>query len=84
MRRTGSIDLLGATPAHPDAEVGHPVVVYDNHRFCAGRKTEVRCMRAPHMHSQIELNFVLQGEMVYWFDGMTLSLEEGSFGLFWG
>ncbi|MDO1582880.1 helix-turn-helix domain-containing protein [Rhizobium oryzicola] len=41
-------------------------------------------MSGPHMHSQIELNFVLKGAMTYWFDGRELSVDEGRLCLFWG
>ena len=33
-------------------------------------------MAGPHMHSQIELNFVLTGQMTYWFDGRELTWEQ--------
>ncbi|GLS88605.1 AraC family transcriptional regulator [Cypionkella aquatica] len=41
-------------------------------------------MAGPHMHSQIELNFVLEGEMTYWFDGRELTVDAGRLCLFWG
>ncbi|MGL3607516.1 helix-turn-helix domain-containing protein [Rhizobium sp. G187] len=41
-------------------------------------------MAGPHMHSQIELNFVLSGNMTYWFDGRELTVDEGRLCLFWG
>ena len=41
-------------------------------------------MPGPHMHSQIELNFVLEGKMTYWFDGRTVSVSAGRLVLFWG
>ncbi|WP_420804539.1 helix-turn-helix domain-containing protein [Agrobacterium albertimagni] len=41
-------------------------------------------MAGPHMHSQIELNFVLSGHMTYWFDGRELTVDEGRLCLFWG
>jgi len=41
-------------------------------------------MAGPHMHSQIELNFVLSGQMTYWFDGRELTVDEGRLCLFWG
>ena len=41
-------------------------------------------MAGPHMHSQIELNFVLTGAMTYWFDGRELTVDEGRLCLFWG
>lgn len=36
------------------------------------------------MHSQIELNFVLEGDMTYWFDGRELTMTAGRLSLFWG
>ena len=35
------------------------------------------------MHSQIELNFVLEGEMTYWFDGRAMTLGAGRLAIFW-
>ena len=52
-----------SVPALPETERGHPLVVFGDHRFCAGETTVVQRMKGPHMHSQIELNFVLEGEM---------------------
>nr|WP_316650809.1 helix-turn-helix domain-containing protein [uncultured Gellertiella sp.] len=71
-------------PAHPDVTPGHPLVVFGDHSFCAGSTEVVQRMPAPHMHSQIELNFVLQGRMTYWFDGRELAVDEGRLVLFWG
>jgi AraC family transcriptional regulator, melibiose operon regulatory protein len=61
-----------------------PVEVFSDHRFCAGKSIEVFAMHGPHMHSQVELNFVLSGSMTYWFDGRELTLTEGRLALFWG
>jgi len=36
------------------------------------------------MHSQVELNFVLDGEMTYWFDARIVVVPTGSLALFWG
>lgn len=71
-------------PAHPDLNPGHPLVIFGDHRFCAGESTQVHRMAGPHMHSQIELNFVLEGQMTYWFDGRELTVSEGRLCLFWG
>ncbi len=71
-------------PADPNAAPGHPLVIFGDHRFCAGNSLDVRRMERPHMHSQIELNFVLEGTMTYWFDGREFSVSEGQFALFWG
>jgi AraC-like DNA-binding protein len=60
------------------------VVVFGDHRFCAGKSLDVVRMPAPHMHSQIELNFVLCGAMTYWFDGRKLSVSADRLVIFWG
>ncbi len=73
-----------SVPAHPHANRGYPVVVFGDHRFCAGKSMFVQRMPGPHMHSQVELNFVLEGAMTYWFDGRELTLSEGRLALFWG
>jgi AraC family transcriptional regulator, melibiose operon regulatory protein len=36
------------------------------------------------MHSQIKLNFVLEGRMTYWFDGREIAVDAGRLVLFWG
>jgi len=68
------------------AEIGrdHPMVVFDDNGFCAGRSLGPGPMRRPHMHSQVEINFVLRGAMTYWFDGRTVTLSAGRLALFWG
>jgi AraC family transcriptional regulator, melibiose operon regulatory protein len=71
-------------PLHPDISAGHPMVVMSDHGFCASRVMDVVVMPRPHMHSQVELNFVLKGEMHYWFDGRELTVSEGRIALFWG
>lgn len=71
-------------PADPNAAPGYPLVIFGDHRFCAGLSVEVRRMPGPHMHSQIELNFVLQGLMTYWFDGRAISISAGRLAVFWG
>ncbi len=73
-----------SVPALPETERGHPLVVFGDHRFCAGEQLEVQCMQGPHMHSQIELNLVLEGEMSYWFDGRRITVGSGRLILFWG
>ncbi len=60
------------------------MVVFGDHQFCAGKSLDVLRMPSPHMHSQIEFNFVLEGGMTYWFDGRELSVEAGRLALFWG
>ncbi len=59
-------------------------MIFGDHRFCAGESLTVNRMAGPHMHSQIELNFVLSGHMTYWFDGRELTVDEGRLCLFWG
>jgi AraC-like DNA-binding protein/mannose-6-phosphate isomerase-like protein (cupin superfamily) len=73
-----------SVPAHPDLDPRHPLVVFGDHRFCAGETLVVQRMPGPHMHSQIELNFLLQGKMTYWFDGRELTIGAGRLCLFWG
>jgi AraC-like DNA-binding protein len=70
--------------AHPEMDRGYPVVIFGDHRFCAGTSLVVQPMPGPHMHSQVELNFVLTGSMTYWFDGRVLTLSAGRLALFWG
>lgn len=73
-----------SVPVHPDHDPRHPLVIFGDHRFCAGAQLEVQKMAGPHMHSQIELNFVLSGRMTYWFDGRELTVDENRLCLFWG
>lgn len=73
-----------SVPVHPDHDPRHPLVIFGDHRFCAGENLTVQRMAGPHMHSQIELNFVLLGQMTYWFDGRELTVDEGRLCLFWG
>jgi AraC family transcriptional regulator, melibiose operon regulatory protein len=69
---------------HDEMDRGHPVEVFGDHSFCAGKSMKVYPMSGPHMHSQVELNFVLSGQMTYWFDGRELTLSGGRLVLFWG
>ncbi|MDH4413289.1 MAG: helix-turn-helix domain-containing protein [Rhizobium sp.] len=73
-----------SVPVHRDHDPRHPLVIFGDHRFCAGESLTVHRMAGPHMHSQIELNFVLTGQMTYWFDGRELTVDEGRLCLFWG
>jgi AraC-like DNA-binding protein len=41
-------------------------------------------MPAPHMHSQVELNFVLEGAMRYRFEADEAEVSAGRLALFWG
>jgi AraC family transcriptional regulator, melibiose operon regulatory protein len=67
-----------------EATPDNPLVVFEDHGFCAGVGKDVILMPAPHMHSQIEMNFVTEGFMTYQFDGRTIVVEAGSFVFFWG
>ena len=71
-------------PAHPDVNPDHPMVVFSDHRFCAGASLEVMRMPSVHMHSQIELNLVIEGAMTYWFDGREITVSAGRLAIFWG
>ena len=71
-------------PALPETERGHPLVVFGDHRFCAGEQLDVQCMPGPHLHSQVELNLLLEGHMTYWFDGRQITVSSGRLALFWG
>lgn len=73
-----------SVPVHPDHDPRHPLVIFGDHRFCAGECLAVNRMAGPHMHSQVELNFVLSGHMTYWFDGRELTIDYGRLCLFWG
>ena len=73
-----------SVPVHPGLASGHPVVVFGNHRLCAGQSTRVQRMPGPHMHSQIEFNLVRSGFITYWFDGRLVTLHQGNMGVFWG
>ncbi len=82
--RAAAVNHLGAVPAHPELDPSHPLVVFGDHQFCAGNLMDVQRMAGPHMHSQIELNFVLEGHMTYLFDGRELTVDENRLCLFWG
>ena len=73
-----------STPVHPGMDAGYPVVVFGDHRLCAGNSQRVQRMPGPHMHSQIEFNLLSQGYMTYWFDGREVRLEENQMAMFWG
>jgi AraC family transcriptional regulator, melibiose operon regulatory protein len=75
---------LGGGVSHPDVNPGHPLVVFDDHGFCADNKQTVHLMPAPHMHSQIEINYLLEGHMTYRFDGRAIALGVGDLAIFWG
>jgi AraC family transcriptional regulator, melibiose operon regulatory protein len=69
---------------HADMERGYPVEVFGDHGLCAGLSTSVFPMLGPHMHSQVEINYVLSGSMTYQFDGREITLGAGKLALFWG
>ena len=79
-----AVSFYRVFPAHPELNPAHPLVVFGDHRFCAGSSDRVMRMPGPHMHSQIEFNFVLDGRMTYWFDGRELTVSAGRLVLFWG
>ena len=60
------------------------MVVIDDHTLCAGKSLTVHRMAGPHMHTQVEFNLVLQGEITYRFNGGDLVIPEGQLVLFWG
>lgn len=59
-------------------------VVFYGHGFSAGHRLDVDVMPAPHRHTQFEVNHVLDGRMVYSFEGCRLAVEAGSTALFSG
>jgi AraC-like DNA-binding protein len=48
------------------------------------RSLRVEVMPEPHIHSEVEVNFLLEGQMTYLFSGAVQSLAAGELGLFWG
>ncbi len=71
-------------PVHPDDPRKSPVVIYGDHGLCAGVSNRVQVMPRPHMHSQIEINFLLKGRMTYSIDGQTFAIDPGRMVMFWG
>jgi AraC family transcriptional regulator, melibiose operon regulatory protein len=69
---------------HQDSSHHYPVEVFGDHGFCAGHSTRVYAMNGPHMHSQVEFNYISSGSMTYWFDGRELTVGAGELVLFWG
>jgi AraC family transcriptional regulator, melibiose operon regulatory protein len=69
---------------HAEEGQGYPVEVFGDHGLCAGHSMLVYPMSGPHMHSQVELNYVISGSMTYWFDGQDITLSAGRMALFWG
>lgn len=62
----------------------HPMVVFGDHRLCAGHRLAVQPMPGPHMHSQVEINVLLRGSMTYWLDGGLVPLDGNRLVMFWG
>lgn len=60
-----------------------PEPPYERLQFFAQRHRPAR-MRAAHWHSQVELNYLADGEMTYLFNGRVLRLPARRVGLFWG
>ena len=73
-----------SVPAHEELGRSHPMVVIDDHTLCAGKSLTVHRMAGPHMHTQVEFNLVLHGEITYRFNGGDLVIPEGQLVLFWG
>ena len=51
--------------------------------FRVGSTDTVRLMRSAHVHSHVELNLLVAGQMTYLFNGRTVTLRKGSLGMFW-
>lgn len=70
---------------YSESSGGMPMTpVIDNHGFCAAPTLAVRPMAGPHMHSQVELNLLLEGSMELWFDNQRFVVGAGELVLFWG
>lgn len=48
------------------------------------RSTRVELMPEPHIHSEVEVNYLLDGRMTYLFGGEPLSVGRGQLAVFWG
>lgn len=51
--------------------------------FNVGSVTGVRLMRSAHVHSHVEINFIVAGQMTYLFNGRTVTLKRGDLAMFW-
>jgi AraC family transcriptional regulator, melibiose operon regulatory protein len=69
---------------HPEPRAGFTMVVFDDHRFCAGQSELVQVMAAPHRHTQFEINHLISGAVTYWFDGRLVEIAAGQTVVFWG
>lgn len=67
-----------------DGVARESTVVFYDHGFSAGHLTAVQVMPAPHRHTQFEINHVLEGEMVYRFEGRRIAVPAGGTALFAG
>src|SRR5690606_4693052 len=54
------------------------------HVVAADMRRRALVMRRAHQHSQLELNFMLDGEMTYLFNGRRVTISAGEFVFFWG
>jgi len=51
--------------------------------FNVGSVTGVRLMRSAHVHSHVEINLIVAGQMTYLFNGRTVTLKRGDLAMFW-
>ncbi|MBZ9934921.1 helix-turn-helix domain-containing protein [Mesorhizobium sp. BR1-1-16] len=51
--------------------------------FNVGSINRVRLMRSAHVHSHVEINLIVEGQMTYLFNGRTVTLKRGDLGMFW-
>ncbi|MCX5479135.1 helix-turn-helix domain-containing protein [Kaistia geumhonensis] len=51
--------------------------------FNVGAVTGVRLMRSAHVHSHVEINLIVAGQMTYLFNGRTVTLKRGDLAMFW-
>ncbi|HWJ72038.1 MAG TPA: helix-turn-helix domain-containing protein [Kaistia sp.] len=51
--------------------------------FNVGSISRVRLMRSAHVHSHVEINLIVEGQMTYLFNGRTVTLKRGDLGMFW-
>ena len=51
--------------------------------FNVGSVAAVRLMRSAHVHSHVEINLIVAGQMTYLFNGRTVTLKRGDLAMFW-
>jgi AraC family transcriptional regulator, melibiose operon regulatory protein len=75
-----------AAAREPDAPTFLPLdsFVVPGHDFIVSTGQDVYVMSAAHAHSQIELNFMLEGAATYLHGGREATIRAGDFALFWG